>query len=54
MSRPVPPTPKQRGHGVPYKSPHPGQAKKDAEQAARHNADMERVQRMHERGMPKK
>ena len=43
----------QHGHGVSYKSPHPAEAKKNAEQAAQHNRDMERIQRMHERGLKK-
>ena len=40
---------KQTGHGPAYKSPHPAEAKKNAEQAAQHNRDMERIQQMHER-----
>ena len=42
-------TAKQTGHNVPYRSPHPDQARKDNEQNAQHNRDMARVEQMHER-----
>jgi hypothetical protein len=44
---------KQTGHGVSYKSPHPAEAKKNVEQAAQHNRDMERIERLHQRGFKK-
>ena len=44
---------KQTGHGVAWKSPHPAEAKKNVEQAAQHNRDMERIEQMHERGLKK-
>jgi cbb3-type cytochrome oxidase cytochrome c subunit len=40
----------KQGFTVPYKSPHPTQAKKDSAQNARHNADMQKIERMHLRG----
>jgi hypothetical protein len=43
----------QHGHGVSYKSPHPAEAKKNAAQAAQHNRDRERIERLHQRGFKK-
>jgi hypothetical protein len=43
----------QHGHGVSYKSPHPAEAKKNAAQAVQHNRDMERIERLHQRGFKK-
>jgi hypothetical protein len=37
----------QHGHGVSYKSPHPAEAKKNAAQAAKHNDDLNKLERMH-------
>jgi hypothetical protein len=44
---------KQHGHVAPHKSPFPAQARKDAEQNAQHNRDMDRVERLHLRGQKK-
>jgi hypothetical protein len=43
----------QHGHGVSYNSPHPAEAKKNAEQAAAHNRDLQRIERLHQRGLKK-
>jgi hypothetical protein len=44
---------KQTGHGVTHPSNIPAQQKRNVEQAAQHNRDMERIQRLHERGLKK-
>lgn len=43
----------QHGHGVPYKSPHAAEQKQNVAQNARHNDDMKRVERLHQRGFKK-
>lgn len=37
-------------HRVVHISPHPAQQRKDMEQAAQHNRDMERMEKLHRRG----
>ncbi len=46
-------TAKQTGHCVPHKSPFPEQRRKDADQAAQHSRDMQRINKLSENGMKK-
>ena len=43
----------EKRFGVAYKSPHPEQRKKDAEQAQKHSADMKRLEEKAQRGLKK-
>ncbi len=46
-------TAEQHGHGVPHISPHADERQKNAEQAAQHNRDLAKVERLHQRGLKK-
>lgn len=51
MGKPkVPPTPDRTDRGVIHNSPHPAQAKRDGEQARQHGRDMQRINKLAEKG----
>jgi hypothetical protein len=43
----------QTGHGVTHKSPFPAEQRKNVEQASQHNRDMDRIEKLHQRGLKK-